>query len=868
MALKSEYLTLEEMAVPASPADGDLWFDSTRKTLNLQVGGVQKTLPAPDSIVTVAKQGGDYTSVAAAVASITDASSAKPYVVKVEPGVYTESPFAMKQWVSVVGAVPAYGVELVTDDNDAHFITGNQNCTLSNVTITGPTGTGFAGIHLNTGSVVVPFVLDSVYIKTGYYGVFVEGAYSLSALRVSNLYSGTPIQNLFRVTAGGFLVALLSGFRSGTADTCAVAFYCEGAASTMNFNTCFSRGATKGIYLDDGCTCRVSGTSIDTATTAMEIGTLGTGTHLEATACSLRQSATNHIVIGSSTGEVIFHGVAEVSKTTVASGAILTGSLLDEGDNAVTVLGEMKLGDEQGNLIALSKYAKEVFCTGHASGGAITPGAGNTVDVAAGTGYINDGAQVSNLSWNAAASVALTANAFNFIYVNMSGSVLASVTEPDLELNIVLGSVRAGASAPVAIAIHFVELSQHLFTAYAYSKDVIGPVLASGCATSENATALRIDLDAGSYYVYNNLVSASGAAPVTFVYWYRDGVGGWTTVISQTVIDDQNYDDGSGTLAAITAGKYKKDVSYITVGGNGPTFHVVYGQELFDAQDLAENGNNPTVPPFLSETGLRSGGITVLQNAGVIASVVDARPIATATASSGGAASDHGLLTGLLDDDHTQYLLANGSRAMSGSLDMGANAITNVGNIDGVDVSSHNARHLQSGLDEIDGDKLDIDWNPTNYTPTSAPAEADNVDHLTAHLAGIDSKLGATAAGNDISVSFATDSSGYVSRNLAASYEIAATVYFRGTTVLGTPASIAVIKNAASASPAHSIRIYNVTNAQIIAELTGRTATGLVILNMGTLSNLPTGQAVFEIQVKRDAAGSVNFALHGVVIRF
>lgn len=41
-----------------------------------------------------------------------------------------------------------------------------------------------------------------------------------------------------------------------------------------------------------------------------------------------------------------------------------------------------------------------------------------------------------------------------------------------------------------------------------------------------------------------------------------------------------------------------------------------------------------------------------------------------------------------------------------------------------------------------DGDKLDIDWNPTNYTPDSTIAEADDADDLSAHLKGIDTAIG------------------------------------------------------------------------------------------------------------------------------
>jgi len=160
-----------------------------------------------------------------------------------------------------------------------------------------------------------------------------------------------------------------------------------------------------------------------------------------------------------------------------------------------------------------------------------------------------------------------------------------------------------------------------------------------------------------------------------------------------------------------------------------------------------------------------------------------------------GSAIDHGNLTGLGDDDHTIYLLADGTRAMTGALDMGTNNITNVGTVDGVDVSAHASRHIDGGADvidgdklevtwtghanytpsisptevdatdqltahlacidtalatvgdEIDGDKLDIDWNPTNYTPAITPTEVDSIDNLTAHLYGIDQALASATPG-------------------------------------------------------------------------------------------------------------------------
>lgn len=53
----------------------------------------------------------------------------------------------------------------------------------------------------------------------------------------------------------------------------------------------------------------------------------------------------------------------------------------------------------------------------------------------------------------------------------------------------------------------------------------------------------------------------------------------------------------------------------------------------------------------------------------------------------------------------------------------------------------HALTHLQGAVDVIDGDKLDITFIPSNYTRDISPPEVDTVTQLTAHLAGIDDKL-------------------------------------------------------------------------------------------------------------------------------
>ena len=57
------------------------------------------------------------------------------------------------------------------------------------------------------------------------------------------------------------------------------------------------------------------------------------------------------------------------------------------------------------------------------------------------------------------------------------------------------------------------------------------------------------------------------------------------------------------------------------------------------------------------------------------------------------------------------------------------------------DLQSHAAKHIQAGAEEIDGDKLDIDFTPSNYTPALVTDISTHLDHLASHLQGIDTKL-------------------------------------------------------------------------------------------------------------------------------
>lgn len=85
-----------------------LAVDSTIVVPNLNADlldgfGASGFSPAVDNLVLVAKSGGHFTSIQAALDSITDASQANPYLVLVGPGIYEEQ-VAMKAYVDIQGS--------------------------------------------------------------------------------------------------------------------------------------------------------------------------------------------------------------------------------------------------------------------------------------------------------------------------------------------------------------------------------------------------------------------------------------------------------------------------------------------------------------------------------------------------------------------------------------------------------------------------------------------------------------------------------------------------------------------------------------------------------------------------------------------
>jgi hypothetical protein len=297
--------------------------------------------------------------------------------------------------------------------------------------------------------------------------------------------------------------------------------------------------------------------------------------------------------------------------------------------------------------------------------GTITDNLDGTVAITGGTGYIratnSDTAALLSFDISAVPSQALTDADLNYIYIEYNAGtpqyVVTLTPRTDLNSNLYMGSV------------HRQGLDLHI-TNHTYSTGNIGRKLtkrfndtdgltrASGSILSETGTR-NIAVTTGTWWHGLDEVTIQAfntSSPDYFHYFYKDGVGGWTLVEPSYQIDNLQYDDGSGTLATLSANRYGAHWVYVGVDDH---LYVLYGEGDYTSSQWGDAPAPAALPPHMQEqhAGL-IGRIVIQKSASTFTDVSSAFEVKFVSAG----VADHGELAGLTDDDHTQYVLADGTR--------------------------------------------------------------------------------------------------------------------------------------------------------------------------------------------------------------
>lgn len=633
-----------------------------------------------------------FNSVKAAIDSITDSSPTNPYVVEVGPGLFIEDTITMKSYVSLIGYSP--DASIIHVDNPAKdVIIAVDQSFIAKVTLTGATGSGSAGIRLTAGYCEIEEVafedcdiclyedaidgdtkvlfescsMESDAIFTT--GVFVDGSNGHSAyIKIDGLTwlqkSNTSFNSFIHVT-GAQAVCYAHGVDAGK-------------------NELFGG---VGCDISDGALFGLNSSSLQGFATGILVENLGAAPVLNIMSVSGAYN-TNDINIAHPGAIGTVNGVFAQNRVLIDPAAQISLFLTDSAEAGTVTIGSQYVGDTLSVVTDISELIEQGSNLGVIYGGDLTAGAGLSVDVSGGSGYLMLGLYPDDnlfyVVWDSQ-NIGLTPNADNFVWVESSGNINAGTSAPDPTTTILIGKARTDSSEVVFVE-HIHKDCTHAASQLDESwRGALGPIYGTGSIVSKDGT-LQLDVSSGRYYFGTHMYQPTGGLQISWDAFYRNGSGNYT-VVSQNFIDYQHYDNGSGTLAVIPDSNYARHSLYVVNDGAIEQYLFVYGQTTYSTLLDAENGDVPPQPSTWTGNMVLIASIIVKNTitlADQISEIRDERPRVGFRASGVSVVTNHGDLIGLLHDDHPQYILTNGGRVLTGDLNLGGNDIINVDGVDAV----------------------------------------------------------------------------------------------------------------------------------------------------------------------------------------
>jgi hypothetical protein len=321
---------------------------------------------------------------------------------------------------------------------------------------------------------------------------------------------------------------------------------------------------------------------------------------------SIADAMTNgYLTVKDSQGNVITDP-AELSNVEVMVGAT---AFLDGESGTVP----KPLAGEQGKFLQgdgeWQTPGQDHFGTSIFSGGELTINGGDPAkfDVAAGNGLVvNNHSDPNNpvvtpVSWSAFPAEAVPGLAISpvtHVAIDSAGSLVKSTTsftklqQRDL---ILLGFLIHVDGVAVEFAGSNVRNGFNQYLDFVDFIEDFGPFNTSGNVYSANGVNLNLDKSSGQTYNlgsnYDNdkkrpaVTDDIAISVASLRYTYRNGIGGFSISPLATIIDPNQYDDGTGTLSSVPAGKWT--IQRIFLFAQIPLTIVHYGQFIFNSKEEA-----------------------------------------------------------------------------------------------------------------------------------------------------------------------------------------------------------------------------------------------------------------------------------------
>ncbi|MHC4092394.1 MAG: hypothetical protein ACYSVY_19335 [Planctomycetota bacterium] len=104
-------------------------------------------------------------------------------------------------------------------------------------------------------------------------------------------------------------------------------------------------------------------------------------------------------------------------------------------------------------------------------------------------------------------------------------------------------------------------------------------------------------------------------------------------------------------------------------------------------------------------------------------------------------------------------------------------------------------------------------------------------------------------------------------RVLTGSYKTAASLIWPGSDSMGIPQKVFMLNERISGTASYDIRVCDIDSELTVCEVTGLGNDSPTRTDMGTLSNVSTGPATWEVQVKKNGGGGGNVKFGSMEVR-
>jgi len=387
------------------------------------------------------------------------------------------------------------------------------------------------------------------------------------------------------------------------------------------------------------------------------------------------------LLLNPSSGAVeLYH--AEIKRfETTSDGALVTGNLYVSGNLTLDGTTGVLAQDVSYNKVEGATYSTaqegldQLQSAGVISGGVISEDSTSTISITAGTGLIRTSdsrtAPLVFIDWPGTSLYFPEDVTKNIVVKYNSGSPqvfgedISNVNTSDM---IVLGEIETvdGALFLSNIVQRAGDFKARLLERM-YDTVPVMRVGGTGLILGESADGGQyVTMSEGNVWAlleYDAIDAIDTETGGEFAEYWSDGGSGWNVTQGNTQWPNLLYDDGSGNLALLNNNRYGNLWFYLIPSDN--SLHMLYGTSNTNSLATAEAEAAPgDIPHILAEHSLLLGRI-IFQQATVIAWEVQT---AFDNTLSFAGTTVHGNLSGLANDDHTQYSLVTGTRDFTGTV--------------------------------------------------------------------------------------------------------------------------------------------------------------------------------------------------------